>query len=94
MNGVFYSILLYIGPDADVAKYRYRAEFFNKEHVESLAVTLLARSWDEDLGEIRNSGKCVKLYPEQFNCCANERSELTFSVEILTVGNKYPHGQC
>ena len=60
-------------------------EFFNKERTENLAVILLARSWDEDLGEIRNSGNCVKLYPEQFNHFANERSELGLSMEILTV---------
>jgi len=82
MNGTFYSVLQYIGPAADAAKYRYKVEFFNKECTESLAVTLLARSWDEDVGEVHSSGKCVKLYQEQFNCFANESSELALSIEI------------
>jgi hypothetical protein len=60
-------------------------EFFNTERTESLAVTLLARSWVEDLDEVRNSGNCIKLYPEQFNRSANERSELALSMETLTV---------
>jgi hypothetical protein len=66
-NGVFYSVLQYIGPAADAAKYKYKLEFFNKKRTESLTVTLLARSLDENLSDVRNSGKCVKLYPEQFS---------------------------
>jgi len=74
---------------ADAAKYRYRLEFFNKEHTKSLAVSLLARSLHEDLNEIHNSGNCVKLYPEQFNRFANEGNELAFSMEIVTVAHNY-----
>ena len=93
-NGIFYSVLQYKGPAADAAKYRYKVEYFTKKRTEILAVNLLARSWDEDMGEVHNSGNCMKLYPEQFNRFANERSELALSMEILTVWNKYPHGQC
>ena len=91
-NGLFYSVLQYIVPATDAVKYKYKLEFFDKERTESLAVSLLARSWDEDLSEVHNSGNCVKLYPEQFNRFANEGSELAFSMEILTVGSIYPHG--
>ena len=91
-NGIFYYVLQYIGPATDADKYQYKLEFFNKERTGSLAVSFLARSWDEDLSEVHNSGNCVKLYPEQFNRFANEWSELAFSMEILTVGSIYPHG--
>jgi len=91
-NGIFYSVLQYIGHGAEAAKYQYKLEFFNKERTESLAVSLLARSLDEDLCEVHNSGKCVKLYPEQFSRFANEGSELEFSMEIVTVGHSNPHG--
>jgi hypothetical protein len=37
-NGVFYSVLHYIGPAADAAKYRCKVEFFKKENSDSLAV--------------------------------------------------------
>jgi len=84
-NGIFYYVLQYIGPAAEAAKYPYKLQFCNKEGTEGLAVKLLARSWDEDLSEIHNSGSCVKLYPEQFNRFANEKSELAFSVHIITV---------
>ena len=90
-NGIFYYVLQYIGPAAEAAKYRYKLQFYNEEHKESLAVTLLARSWDEDLSEVHNSGNCVKLYPEQFNRFANERSELAFSMEIVAVGHHKPY---
>jgi hypothetical protein len=82
-NDIFYSVLQYIGPAADAAKYHYKLELFNKESRESLAVTLLARSLDEDLREVYNSGQCVKLYPQQYNRFENERGELTFSMEII-----------
>jgi len=84
-NGIFYYVLQYIGPASEAAKYRYKLQFFNDEHTESLAVTLLARSWDEDLSEVHNSGNCVKLYPDQLYHFANERSELAFSVKIVAV---------
>jgi hypothetical protein len=90
-NGIFYSVLQYIGPAADAAKYQYKLRFFNKERTESLAITLLARSLDEDLSEIHNSGNCVKLYPAQFSRFVNERRELAFSMEIITVEKNYPY---
>jgi len=91
-NGILYSVLQYVGPAAEAAKYQYKLEFFNKDRTESLAVTVLARSWDEDLSEVHNSGNCVKLYPEQINRFAKERSELAFSMEIVAVGHNYPNG--
>ena len=54
-------------------------------------MSFLARSLDEDLSEIHNSGNCVKLYPEQFNRFANEGSELAFSMSIIIVGPTNPH---
>jgi hypothetical protein len=86
-NGIFYYVLQYIGPAAEAAKYQYKLQFFNKDRTANLAVSLLARSWDEDLSEVDSSGNCVKLYPEQFSRFANERSELAFSMEIITVGH-------
>jgi hypothetical protein len=86
-NGIFYYVLQYIGPAAEAAKYQYKLQFFNKDRTENLAVSLLSRSWDEDLSEVYNSGNCVKLYPEQFSRFANEKSELEFSMEIITVGH-------
>jgi hypothetical protein len=91
-NGIFYSVLQYIGPAADAVKYRYSLEFFNDEYTESMTVTLLPRSSKEDLSEVHNSGNCVKLYPEHYNRFANEKSELAFSIKILTAEHDYPHG--
>ena len=84
MNVLFYSVLQYTGPGVKAAKHRYRVEFFNKERTENLSVTHLARSLDEDLSEVHNSGNFVKSYPEQFNRFANEGSELAFSF-IVTI---------
>ena len=86
-SGIFYSVLQYIGPAADAAKYQYKLEFSNAERKESLAVSLLARSLDEDLSEIHNSGECVKLYPDQVSRFVNGRGELKFSMEVSTVGH-------
>jgi hypothetical protein len=84
-NGIFYSVLQYIGPTADAAKHRYKVEMLNQVSEESLTVTHLARGFGEDVSEIHNSGDCVKLYPEQHNRFANESSALAFSLDILTV---------
>jgi hypothetical protein len=84
-NGIFYSVLQCIGSTADAAKYKYKLEFFDKERTENLAVTLLARSLNDDLNEFHNSGKCVILLPDMYDRFTNERSELAFSLDILKV---------
>jgi len=50
-------------------------QFLNKERKEGLAVSLVARSLDEDLSEVHNS--------EHFGSFANEWCELAFSMEII-----------
>ena len=77
-KGLFHSVLQYFVPAADAVKYQYKLELFNKKRTVTLAVTRLARSLDEDLSEVHNSGNCVKLYPEQFDGFKNENGELTF----------------
>jgi E3 ubiquitin-protein ligase SIAH1 len=54
-NGLFYSVLQYIDPAADAAKYRYRLEFFIKEHTESLRITVLVRrfEWNSQFRKLR-----------------------------------------
>jgi len=91
-NGIFYSVLQYIGPAADAIEYRYKVQFFNKERTENLGISFFVRSLDEDLGEVHNSGNCVKLYPEQFNRFANEGGELEFWMEIITIGRNFRLG--
>jgi hypothetical protein len=87
VDGMFCFDLLYIGPAAEAAKYRYRVEFYDVERAESLVVSCLARSWDEDLSEVHNSGNCVKLNPEQLNRFVNEWNILEFSIEIINYPN-------
>ena len=83
-NGIFYSVMQYVGPAADAGKYRYKLQFVNKNGMED-AMCLPVRSLDENLNEVHNSGNCVKFYPDQYNEYANERSELSFSMEIITI---------
>jgi hypothetical protein len=91
-NGIFYSVLQYIGPVADAAKYKYKLEFFDEKRTENLAVTLLARSLNDDLNEVHNSGSCVVLHPELFNRFTSGRSELAFSLDILKGEHYYDDG--
>jgi hypothetical protein len=55
------------------------------DRTESLAISILARSWDEVLIEIYNAGNCVKLYQDLFNRFLDEESELAFSIQIFRV---------
>jgi hypothetical protein len=77
--------LQYIGPAANADHYKYRLEFGNKNYGGDLAVTLLARSLNEDLNEIHNSGNCVIFHPEQYNRFENDLVGLTFSLNIWSV---------
>jgi E3 ubiquitin-protein ligase SIAH1 len=83
-NDIFYSVVQYIGPDADAANYKYKLEFVNQECEANIAVTLLVRSLNEDLNEVHNSGNCVILHPKQYNRFASFGNELRFSLEIFT----------
>jgi hypothetical protein len=87
-NGIFYSVLQYIGPAAGAAKYKYRVEFGNENHGGDLAVTLLARSLNEDLNEIHNSGNCVIFHPEQYNRFENDWIGLTFLLYIWSTSKE------
>nr|AGM32921.1 hypothetical protein [Coptotermes formosanus] len=82
-NDVFYAVLQYISPAEEAAKYQYKMEFDNKERTESLIFTRLARGFHENLDEIHRSGKCVKLYADQFSHFMNEKGEVSFSMEII-----------
>ena len=62
MNGLFYSVLPYIGPAADTVKYSYRLEFFKNEYKYSLSITLLASTFYEELFEVHNSGTASFLF--------------------------------
>ena len=68
---------------AEAAKYQYKLQFLNKERKEGLAVSLVARSLDEDLSEVHNS--------EHFGSFANEWCELAFSMEIIRFWHNYLH---
>ena len=75
----------YVGPAADAGKYRYKLQFVNKEGTLRLGVCLCVRSLNEDLSEHHNSEDCVILYPYQYNVYANKGSELSFSIQIVTI---------
>jgi hypothetical protein len=64
-------------------------EFDNKGRKENLIFTRLVRGFHENLGEIRGSGNCVKLYADQVKHFVNENRKLTFSVARIAVGRKY-----
>lgn len=89
-NGVLYVVMQYTGLAEDADNYQYKVEFFNKERTESISLTHLAVSYDDDLGEVRSSGQCVKLYPQQFNRFTDEKGKLTFLMEIIRAGNNCP----
>ena len=86
-NDTLYAVLLYIGPAENAAKYKYKVEFFNKGHTESVAVMNTTRSFDEKLDDIFKSGSCGKLHYDVVRRLSDEMSKLKFKIEILRVGD-------
>lgn len=85
-NGILYAVLQYVGPAEEAAKYQ-----FNKGRTEGVAVIHLARCFNEDVGEVYLSGKCVKLYPEQFNRLTNEKDEVVFLMQMCKIVYNYSY---
>jgi len=86
-DDIFYAVLLYVGPSENAAKYKYKMEFVNKDDTESVAVMLLTRSADENMGDIYRFGKCGKLHFDVVRRLTDEQSNLKFKLEIIRIGN-------
>jgi E3 ubiquitin-protein ligase SIAH1 len=86
-NDTLYSVLQYIGPPDNAAKYKYKVEFVNKDDTEGVTVMLLTRSFDEKLDDVFKSGNCGKLHYDVVRRLRDEMSKLKFKIEILRVGD-------
>ena len=86
-NGIFYAVLLYVGPAENAAKFKYKVEFVNKDNTEGVTVMHLTRSFDEDLNGLYESGKCGKLRYDVVSRLNDEMSKLKYKIEILKVGD-------
>jgi E3 ubiquitin-protein ligase SIAH1 len=86
-NGIFYAVLLYVGPAENAAKYKYKVEFVNEDDTEGVTIMHLTRRSDEDLDDMYRSGKCGKLHSDVVNRLKDEEGNVKFKLEIIRVGN-------
>ena len=86
-NDMFYAVLRYIGPPDRAAKYKYKVKFVNTDNTEGVTVLHLARSFDEKLDDILNSGNCGNLHNDVVRRLIDEEGNLKFKFEILSVGD-------
>ena len=87
IKGIFYAVLLYVGPAENAAKYKYKVKFVNEDDTEGVTVMHLTRSAGEDLDELYNSGKCGKLHYDVVRRLTDEQSNLKFKLGIIRIGN-------
>jgi hypothetical protein len=86
-NDTLYTVLLYIGPAENAAKYKYKVEFVNKDNTEGVTVMHLTRSFDENLDDIFRSGNCGKLHYDVVKRLESEDGRVKFKTEIFRVGD-------
>ena len=86
-NGMFYVVVLYIGPPKNAAKYKYKVEFVNKDDTEGVTVMHLSRSFDENVDDIFRSGNCGKLHCDVVRRLTTQKDYIKLKLEILKVGN-------
>jgi hypothetical protein len=82
-----YAVLLYIGPNENAAKYKYKVEFVNKDDTEGVTVMHLTRSFDENLDDIFKSGNCVKLHYDVVSRLETKERVLKYKTGIFRVGD-------
>ena len=86
-NDNLYSVLQYVGPSENAAKYKYKVEFVNKDNTEGATVMQLTRSFGENLDDIFQAGNCGKLHYDVVSRLGDEMSKLKFKIDILKVGD-------
>ena len=86
-DGNLYGVLMYVGPKENADKYRYRITFNNNN--ESLSVSHVTRSISENIEEVRQSGKCIKLHFDVVKNFINTKNNLKFKMEIVRADEVY-----
>jgi len=86
-SDIFYTVLLYVGPPENAAKYKYKVEFVNKNDTEGVTVMHLTRSCNENWGQLYDSCKCGKLHYDMVSRLKDEKENLKFKMEIIKIGN-------
>ena len=86
-SDTLYTVLLYIGPAENAAKYKYNVKFVNKDDTESVTVMQLTRSFDENLDDILKSGNCVKLHFDMVSRLETKEGGLKYKTAIFPVGD-------
>ena len=86
-NDIFYTVLLYVGPSENAAKFKYKVEFVNKDDTEGVTVMHLTRSSNENLNDLYTSCKCGKLHYDVVDRLKDGEGNLKFKMEIVRIGN-------
>lgn len=87
-NGNLYGVLQHVGPKENSAKFRYRVTFDNRNDTGSITVCHVARNFDENMDDIRESGRCVKLHFDVVKNFVNLKNNLKFQMEIFRSESK------
>jgi hypothetical protein len=87
VGDAFFYIIQYIGPEKEDPQFKYK--FVLKSGAEEIAVCSVASSYNTDVKEVYNTGKCVKLFCDTIESFLDEDRNLQFYVEILKV--KHAH---
>jgi len=81
------TVLQYIGPAENAAKYKYRVDYVNADNTGSVTVMHLARSFHENFEDIFKAGNCVKVHCGEVSSLANEVSKFKTKIKVFPVGD-------
>jgi hypothetical protein len=82
LNGVWYFLLQYIGPENDPGRFCYTVSFHTEDHdVAFIKITHGCRSIKEDANEIYRTCSCIML-PTEVVKCTIENGELGYCFQI------------
>jgi E3 ubiquitin-protein ligase SIAH1 len=83
VGDAFYYLIQYIGPEKEASQFKYK--FVLESGTEEITVCSVASSYNTDVKEVYNTGKCVKLFCDTIERFLDEDRNLQFHIEILEV---------
>jgi hypothetical protein len=78
-----YYIVRYIGTAEKASKFKHKFKLETKS--DKISVSSVVSSYNVDVEEMRNSGRCVKLFYDTLERFLDENNNLKFSVKISRV---------
>jgi hypothetical protein len=83
-DGIFYICVLYVGPKERASDFKYKIRITTTDRRETASMTLMTRSFTEDVQEIFGNGNCAFFHYNFVTNCTRVFKGLPIEIEIMS----------